>query len=372
MILLMTIIYLGCVMVAFKYIKIKVQPVSVAIAILIGCMLLGGIVVGWKLTSPMSSQMTLRRHIVRIVPNAQEFVTKVHVESNQLVKKGDPIFELSQERYQYAVNQAKANLAASESTVSQLEATIAAAEASVRQSVAQSGIAKAEIETAKKLRRSLAGSVAKLKIAETEANYRAALAGVEVAKASLKETESSLEAAKHAVDVSQSALNTADYNLSQTVYRSSVDGRVINLQVREQFPVARWQFTAVGTLMDLSDTAIIAVFPQNLLSKVDAGNSVEVAFLSRPGEVASGKVESVVKYTGEGQFMASDVLPVVATVGAKGFLVARIRLDDEELAKSLPLGAAGSVAIYTKSGKPFHVISKIALRMQGWLFYLPI
>ncbi len=372
MILVLTLAYLVCVLVAFKVIKIKVQPVSVAVAVLIGVFMLGGIVAGWKFAAPMSGQMTLRRHIVRIVPDVREFVDKVYVESNQLVKKGEPLFEMSRARFQYAVDQARANLAASASTVSQLEAAVTTAEALVRKSVADTGIAKAQIDTAKKLRRSSAGAVAKLRIAEAEAAYLAAQAGAEVARASLVEAKSSLAAARHGVEASRAALGTAQFHLSQTTYRSSVDGRIINLQIREQTPVARWQFAAVGTLMDMSDTAIAAVYPQNVLTNVAPGDSVEIAFRRTPGQIALGKVDAIDKYTGEGQFAASDKVPVAAAIGAKGFLVVRIRLDDQDLAKTLPLGAAGTVAIYTTFGKPFHLISKIALRIKGWLYYVPI
>lgn len=372
MILLLTLAYLACVLVAFKVIKIKVNPVSVAVAALIGVIMLGGIVTVWKLASPMSGQMTLRRTVLRIVPNQREFVTKVHVESNQLVSKGDPLFEVSSERFQNAVDQATASLAAAEAKVSQFEASVTAAEASVRKADADAGIAKANIDTAERLRRSSPGAVAKLKIAEAEAAYDAAVANAQVARASLDEAKSSLTAAQYSVEVAQAGLNAAQYQLSQTVYRSSVDGRLINFQVREQTPVARWQFTSVGTLMDLSDSAVLAIYPQNLLKNVSPGDSVEVAFRRQPGRIATGKVDQVIPYTGEGQFAAGAKLPVVATVGAKGFLAVRIHLDDAELAKSLPLGAAGTTAIYTGFGKPFHIISKIALRIKGWLYYLPV
>ena len=33
---------------------------------------------------------------------------------------------------------------------------------------------------------------------------------------------------------------------------------------------------------------------------------------------------------------------------------------------------AGVVAIYTKVGKPFHVITKIVMRMKNWFNYLPV
>ena len=372
MIILISLIYLACVLVAFKVIKIPVNPVSVAVATLIGVVLLGGIVTVWNLGAPISDQMTLRRTVVRIVPNEREFVSKVHVQSNDLVEKGQPLFEISRDRFQYAVDQAGASLAAAEAKVSQLEASVTAAEASVTKAEADTGVAKAQIDTAKRLRRSSPGAVAKLKIAEAEASYLAAQANTEASKASLKQAQSSLEAARFAVEVAQAALNTAQYNLSQTTYRSPVDGRVINFQIREQTPVARWQFTAVGTIMDLSDNAVLAIYPQNLLKRVAPGDSVEIAFRRHPGTIATGKVESIVKYTGEGQFAAGDKLPVVATVGSKGFLAVRILLDDEDLAKTLPLGAAGAVAIYTEFAGPFHIISKIVVRMKGWLYYLPV
>jgi membrane fusion protein (multidrug efflux system) len=372
MILVMTLLYLGCVLAAFKIIKLKVTPVSVGVSALIGVLLLGGIVTLWKLASPMSGQLTLRRPVARINPDLREFVSKVHVESNQLVSKGEPLFEISRTRFAYAVDAATASLASARSKVSQLEASVTAAEATIQKAEADTGVAKAEIDTARRLKRSSAGAVSKLKIAEAQAAYQAALANTQTTQASLQQTKAELAAATFAVEVAQAALDTAQFNLSQTTYRSPVDGRVINFQVREGTPVTRWQAFSVGTIMDLSDTAVLAVYPQNLLRNVAAGDSVEVAFRRQPGLIASGKVQSVINYTGEGQFKATARLPVVATVGSKGFLAVRIILDDEELAKTLPLGADGTAAIYTGFGKPFQIISKIALRIKGWLYYLPV
>lgn len=372
MLTLVVLAYLACVVVAFRVVKIPVKPVSVAVAVLTGVLLVGGIAVLWKQGAPMTEQMTLRRHVVRIVPNAREFVSKVHVKWYQKVAKGEPLFDISKERFEYAENEAKATLAASESTFSKLEAAVTAAEAAVKKADADTGIAKAQIDTAKRLRRSSPGAVAKLKIAEAEASYQAAQANSQVARASLKEARATLAAGTASVEVARASLNSAQYALTQTTYRSPVDGQLINFQIREQTPVARWQFTAVGTIMDLSDTAILAVYPQNLLSHVRAGDTAEVAFRRTPGAIATGKVDLVVKYTGEGQFKPGDRLPSVASVGSKGSLLVRIRLDDEELARALPLGAAGTAAVYTDFARPFQAISKVALRMKAWLYYLPL
>ena len=114
--------YVACIVVAFKVIRIAVKPATVAVAVLGGVFVVGGIAVLWKQGAPMSDQMFVRRHVVRIAPNVREFVSKVHVESNQRVKKGEPLFEISRERFQYAVDQASASLAAARSAVSQLGA----------------------------------------------------------------------------------------------------------------------------------------------------------------------------------------------------------------------------------------------------------
>jgi multidrug resistance efflux pump len=371
MILILTLAYLACVIVAFKVLKFRVNPTSVAVAVVGGVLLLGGIVTVWKLASQMTDQMTLRRIVLRIVPNQREFVTRVHVKSNDLVTQGQPLFEVSRERFENAVDSAEKALATAETRVQQADSTVAGAAAGVRKAEADVAAARAKVKVAESLKRSSPGAISTLRIDQAEAAYDAARAQVEVSKATLQEAEAGREAAVAAVDVARASLQGAEYQLEQTVYRSSVNGRVVNFQVREGTPVARWQFTAVGTLMDLDDNAVLAVYPQNLLSNVATGDVAEVAFRRRPGTIATGKVEAVIKYTGEGQLVAADRLPSAAAVGSKGFLAVRIRLDDEELARTLPLGAAGTTAIYTGFAKPFHVISKIALRIKGWLFYLP-
>ena len=129
---------------------------------------------------------------------------------------------------------------------------------------------------------------------------------------------------------------------------------------------------AIGSVQDLSKTAVIAIFPQNLLKNVKSGDVVEIAFKRRPGQIIQGKVDMVVNYTGEGHVLPSLMVPIAADVKSEGYLGVRVALDDDELAKQLPLGAAGAAAIYTDSGKTWHIISKIAVRMKGWMYYAPL
>ncbi|PQO41245.1 hypothetical protein C5Y96_00580 [Blastopirellula marina] len=55
-----------------------------------------------------------------------------------------------------------------------------------------------------------------------------------------------------------------------------------------------------------------------------------------------------------------------------GFIAVKITLDDEEPAKSLPMGNAGMATIYTQKGKPFQIISKVkvTVRIKAIMEYL--
>lgn len=372
MITLIMLGYIICVIIAFKVIKIKVSPASIAVATLIGVLMLGGIVIVWKLAAPITNQMVLRRYVLQISPDVQEFVSEVHVKPNQAVKKGDPLFEIGRERFQNAVDQSTAQLSAAKSTVSQLEAALQATEAADRESKAKTAAAKAAMETAQKLKDQDSGAISKLKYQEAQQGYAAALADDKVSEATLEQQQFALAAAQHAVDIAGASLTTASFNLERCTYRSPVDGVVMNWQITEGTPVARYRFVSAGTIEDLSDTAIIAIFPQNLLLNMKVGDEVEVAFERRPGEIFAGKIDLMPNFTGEGQMMPSSKLPDAASIGSKGRLAVRIRLDDAEAAGDLPMGAAGSVAVYTDFGKPFHVISMITIRINAWMNYWPL
>lgn len=363
--------YLALVLVAFKVIKIRVSPVSVATVVVIGIFLMGGILAGWKFTAPMTKQMVLRRHVLPIVPGLRETVSQVHVTEGQMVQEGDPIFDVLPDRYQDAVDKATAQQAAAEASVSQLEASLAAAEAAIQKAEADTAAAKAKFDMAAKAQQLNPGSIAELSVETAKQGFRVAEAGEKTAAATRDQAKAALEVAQHSVEVAKAAKQVAEFDLGLCTYRAHCDGQVMNMQINEGTNAAAWRFTSMGTVMDMSDTAILAVYPQNVLKHVEAGNPVEIAFKRRPGEVVTGTVDAVIKYTGEGQLLPSRALPSVATLGSKGYLVVRIRIDDEELARELPLGAAGSLAIYTDVGKPFHLISKISVRLNAWMNYAP-
>jgi membrane fusion protein, multidrug efflux system len=127
---------------------------------------------------------------------------------------------------------------------------------------------------------------------------------------------------------------------------------------------------AAGTFISTSETTVVASFPQNYLTNVEPGNDVELILDPYPGRLFRGKVENVITATGEGQFAPSGQIPSAAKIGSQGLFAVKVRLTDPGDPPTLPLGAGGTVAIYTDYGKPVHIISKVTIRMKKWLLYV--
>jgi multidrug resistance efflux pump len=356
-------------------IKIKVSPVTIAIAVFFGVVMLGSIVIAWKFSAPMSDQMTLHRKVTQLLANqdSKEYITKIHAKQDQHVKKGAPLYEVDATPNQYALNKAKAQVVVSEQKASQAQAGIELAIARVEKAKADQGLSKAQLDTALKTQGLNLGAVAKLNVEVAQQTYLASDAGVNNAIANQKVAEFALTTALNSVKADQAALEVAKLNLSQNVTRAPSDGYIMNWQAMEGTMTTTVITSAQGTFMDTSKPGVIAaVFPQNLVKNMAPGNPVEIAFKSLPGQIVTGKVDAVLEYTGEGQLLSIGKLPIAKDLKSKGFLVVRITIDDEALASDLPLGAAGSVAVYTDALKPFHIISKITIRIKMWVNYLPI
>ena len=181
-----------------------------------------------------------------------------------------------------------------------------------------------------------------------------------------------LQSAEDAVVSAKAQLDSAKFNLAQCTVTTPADGFVTDWQIREGSMANPFVVTSVGAFIDTSETFIVASFPAEELIHVRPGQNVELAFKSRPGQLFHGKVENIIEATGEGQFAPGGKLPSAAQVGSPGFLAVKIVLDDKEQAAALALGTPAAVAIYTDCGKPFAMISKVAIRMQKWLYFLPL
>ena len=99
------------------------------------------------------------------------------------------------------------------------------------------------------------------------------------------------------------------------------------------------------------------------------GQPVEVTFKFLPGKIYTGRVESILQAVATGQTQTSGVAVMPKAVQAAPF-VARVKLDDAEIAARLPAGRAGEAAIFTDHVKATHIIRKVLLRQIAILNYV--
>ncbi len=426
MVTIMIIIYTALVALLFKFKILKLRPFPIAWVAVCGVLLIGGIVVAWHLCAPMSSRVVTTQYVVQLVSYVKGQVLKVHAQPNQPVKKGDLLLEINPENYQYEVNQAsaqlvsakdnvqqsgaalesaQANIAKAKSAVTQARAAVAQAAAAVvsarsalTKSMADDELAKTDETIAVGLQKTDPGAISELKVAKAVQNRQAADAGVAQAQAGVNEAVAgkqqadaglgvaqageqqavaaerqatfALQIAKSNVNAVQAQLDTAQFNLRECKMLAPGDGFVVDWQVQDGTMITTVRASACGTFIVTTETFIAASFPQNYLMNVQTGDDVEVVLDPYPGRVFKAKVDAVIAATGEGQYAPSGTIPEASKIGSQGLLAVKIRFVDEGPPPKLPLGAGGSVAIYTDHGKPVHIISKVTIRMRKWLLYV--
>jgi multidrug resistance efflux pump len=426
MIAFLIIVYTGVVLVLFKVFHLKPQPYLIAGMILAGILMVGGVVVWWTQSAPLTSQLVTTQYVVQLVPYVKGQVKAVHAEANKPMKKGDLLLEIDPAPYQFTVDQLEAQLKASKANVEQAQAgaqaadanvakakdgivqaqaavdqanaAVANAQANLNKAKAADELAKTQEQIALNIQRANVAAISQLKVAEAKQQRQEADAAVQQATAAVTQSQAaeqqaaaSLAAARSAdqqaeaaarqaafaVVVAQSSvpgveaqLGDARFNLAQCRMMAPADGYVVNWQVQVGTMLVPMPLAAAGTFVDTSSIFVGAVFPQNWTLNVKPGDDVEMVLDPYPGRLFTGKVDTVIPASGGGQFTTSGDIPTAARVGSTGAFAVKIVFDDPAVSRNLSIGSGGSAAIYTHVGKPTHIISKVAIRMKKWLLYV--
>jgi RsiW-degrading membrane proteinase PrsW (M82 family) len=89
MIAVLLIIYTAIVLVLFKLKLVKPRPYPIALIVVAGIFIVGGVVVAWALSAPISPKLVTSQYVVQLVPYVKGQVKTVHAQANQPMKKGD-------------------------------------------------------------------------------------------------------------------------------------------------------------------------------------------------------------------------------------------------------------------------------------------
>jgi multidrug resistance efflux pump len=144
-------------------------------------------------------------------------------------------------------------------------------------------------------------------------------------------------------------LRQAQYYLDNTTLVAPEDGRIINLQVRPGMVSGILRVGGIAALIASADRYVLATFYQQNLKYVQPGQPVEVSLDLYPGQIFAGKVDSIWKGSGVGQYLPSDEIPKFQQPPPnipQVWYAVKIIMDDPDQSK-FSIGAQGTAAIYT-------------------------
>ena len=328
MIILLALCYSVVYILFFNKLKLFQKSVrNISIFVGIGVVLIGTIVFMWWTFAPTAKDARVFRYVIPIVPNVRGQVIEVPVKPLVKLNKGDVLYKIDPTPYQFAVNQLKA---------------------SIEQAMAEKKLSEIEVKRTTKLVRASAG-----------------------AQSDLDRWTAKLVIAKAKIASLNAQLDNAQWQLDETVVRAPHSGFVVNLQLRPGIFVTSMPVAAAMTFVSDETREVLASFSQSAIRYIQTGDPAEVVFAFNPGQVYSGKISHIIQASGEAQMTTSGQLPTFTGAPVNSRWVVRIAFDDPEAAASLPQSAAGTMlAVYTQKGKPFHIISKVVIRMQAWSAYL--
>lgn len=285
-------------------------------------------------------------NVVQISPQINGRITKVYVTNNQLVKKGEILFDIDPLPYLIAVDRAKAQLALTRQTVAEKSAAVTAAQAqvAVRQAewkIASSTADRTMILVKRKVLSQQTGDNA-------SASLQSAVAALDAAKANLTQAQINLGKPgdeNEQIVLAKANLRDAELNLSYTHVTAPIDGVIANLTLNPGAVVAPNQplFALINNGQYWVDTNL----KETDLKNIKIGQKADVEVDMYPGHTFTGVVESI----SGGSGTAFSLLPPQNATGnwvkVTQRVPVRVTIAKNDPKYPLRIGTSATVKIHT-------------------------
>ncbi len=360
-------------------IKLKVIPwnIKTQVGAATGGLVLGAaIILTINVVTPSSNDVRAINFVAEIIPRVKGTVTKVVVEGNQLVKKGDILLEIDPTPYALKVKQLEAQVADVTSTSKTLWQDLDSAKSATRSAQAQLDLMQKRLAQSQELSKAGAGNQFDVESFATEVKK------AEAAVANAKTTEAKVMTKLESVvgpDIATVAqikaqLELAQYDLESTVIRAPSDGYAINVMVRPGNYLVPMPLRPALSFVE-HEQRLIAFFDQNELRFIQPGDKAEIALKALPGQLVRAKVESIIWANSQGQYLQSGMVPMApfehSATPAQKYAVRLVQsVDEDHPALAIPMGARGGAAVYTEKLEPLHILRMVMIRAQSILNYL--
>lgn len=325
--------------------------------------------------TPYSAQARVHALVVPIAPEVSGTVTGVMVRNNQTVNKGQELFQIDIERYQYALQTAQATLDQARQAQGAAQANVDAARAGLASAVANEERARLDAIRMRKIREQDPGAISKRRLESAEATLASAHSNVTAAQAGVQAALEQLGKAgdlNAAVQQALAAYESARLNLERATVRAPEDGVVTGVQLD------KGNFASAGapqmTFIATHNIWIQADFTENNLGHLDPGDKVEIVFDVFPGRVFEGTVREI----GFGVSVDNPPLGALPTIQnddswlrpAQRFpVLIDFELPVENQTTRIKVGSQASVIVYTGASPLFNTLGRLYMRTMAYLTY---
>src|SRR3954469_3842787 len=259
---------------------------------------------------PSTTNVTLFFRTVPIVPETIGRVAEVYFDYTGPVTKGAPIFRLDSSKQEAAVETARRKIAETEAELIVAQTDILKADGQLQEAKSAHQQTLDELETKQELQRRNPGNVPAREIERLQVLLEGRLGTIAAATATKQNAEqrvSSLLPAQKAR--AEAALAEAEVDLSKTVVRAGVNGRVEQFALRPG-DIVNPMMRPAGVLIpeDAGQRVLFAGFGQIEAQIMKPGMIAEVTCVSKPFTIIPMVVTEVQDYIAAGQFRGGEQL----------------------------------------------------------------
>lgn len=302
----------------------------------------------YRQAHPSTDDAYVKANVVQIASQVSGPVKQIFVSDHQMVKTGQPLFDIDPAPFLINVEKANANLADTKQMINAQIAGLSTANAELDQRLAELTDTQKETQrmlilVRKKLASKAKADDAKRQLAVAQAAVRAAQSQLEQQRQQLGDTGKNNTKLK----LAQANLKQALLDLNHTHITAPADGQLINFNVRNGSMISAQQ--GLFSLVESKNWWIIANFKETQLTNIKVGQPAEINIDIYPNTTFKGTVDNISSGSGS----SFSLLPPENATGnwvktTQRFPI-RINFTNLDLSRyPMRLGASCNVTINTK------------------------
>jgi multidrug efflux system membrane fusion protein len=306
--------------------------------------------------NPRCNNGVLMADMIGIAPRVSGQIKELPIKDNQLVHKGDLLFQINTAPYEIAEQSAAANLAMAEGALTNSQLQIASQQAQAQEAEASLQQSQASLATAKDSYQRIAPLLAKhfasaQDVTDAKNSMKSAQAGVAAAQAKLLSAQSSVLSIAEAQakrDSAAASLAQAQLNLKYCTVKAPFDALISKMTISRGAYAAEGQ--QVFTLIDIHSWWVLEPYREGQLQRMKAGDPAMVELKTAAGKLYHGTVESI-GWGATPQAIQNSILPVIPQeldwVQLEQRFPVRIKLADDVPAEILRVGTTAASTVHT-------------------------